>query len=240
MSDALAIRAAGLGRRFGTPDGEVVALTGVDLTVRAGELVGVVGRSGAGKTTLLQLLGALDRGYEGSLQIDGRELRDLGDRALSRFRNSRIGFVFQAFNLLPDLTVGANVILPAHFGVQLDEAEATRRGKALLQRVGLPDVWGKRPLTLSGGQRQRVAIARALLLRPALLLCDEPTGALDATTAAEVLDLFDELRREQGTTLLLVTHDPEVQARCPRVVTLEAGAVASDRVRAEGPAAGDP
>ena len=199
MSNGRVIDARGLTRRFATRDGDVVALADLDLQVDAGEMVAVVGRSGAGKTTFLQLLGALDRGYEGSLKIDGHELRSLGDRALSRFRNARIGFVFQAFNLLPDLTVGANVVMPAHFGARLSPAEATRRGRALLARVGLPDVWDKRPLTLSGGQRQRVAIARALLLQPALLLCDEPTGALDVATATDVLELFDELNLPSPT-----------------------------------------
>ncbi len=228
MSIALVVDAKGLTRRFATKEGAVVALSDLDLQVEAGEMVAIVGRSGAGKTTFLQLLGALDRGYEGSLKIDGRELRALGDRALSRFRNGHIGFVFQAFNLLPDLTVGANVIMPAHFAANLPTADAIGRGRALLERVGLPDVWDKRPLTLSGGQRQRVAIARALLLQPKLLLCDEPTGALDLATAAEVLALFDDLRQEHGTTLMLVTHDDVVRDRCGRVVTLEHGRLTSD------------
>ncbi|MCO4760770.1 MAG: ABC transporter ATP-binding protein [Myxococcales bacterium] len=226
-----AIDAVGLGRRYAGPDGDITALSGVDLHIDAGEWVGIVGRSGAGKTTMLQLLGALDRGYDGSLRIGGVELKNLKDRALSEFRNGHIGFVFQAFNLLPDLSVGANVTMPAHFGAGMPQAEATHRGRELLAQVGLPDVWNKRPLTLSGGQRQRVAIARALLLRPALLLCDEPTGALDTKTAAAVLELFSELRQAHGTTLVLVTHDDEVKERCPRVLTLDGGRLVADERR---------
>lgn len=214
-----------LGRSFGVGAERVQALRDVSLSIDPGEHVAIIGRSGAGKSTLLQLLGALDSGYDGSLRIGGRELKALTDRELSRFRNRSVGFVFQAFNLLPNLTVGRNLTLPGQFGGNSDAAPIERRARTLLDRVGLADKWDKRPLTLSGGERQRVAIARALLLEPPLLICDEPTGSLDAETAADVLDLFDVIRTERGCTLLMVTHDPAVAERATRVITLAAGRV---------------
>ncbi|MEY3013526.1 MAG: hypothetical protein RIT45_2261 [Pseudomonadota bacterium] len=220
--------AEALGRTFRSEAGETVALADLDIRIDAGERVAITGPSGAGKSTLLNLLGALDRGYSGSLRLDGAELRSLGERPLSRLRNRTVGFVFQSFNLLPSLRVGENLTMPAAFGDRLSEAEAEARARALLDRVGLPDAWNKRPLELSGGQRQRVAIARALLLEPRLLLCDEPTGSLDRAHADAVLDLFEELAARAGSALVLVTHDPVVEARMPRVLRLEAGRLVAD------------
>lgn len=221
------IEARDVRRSFRTDDDQVVeALRGVDLTVRQGEIVAIVGRSGSGKSTLLNTIGALDRGYTGGLRVFGQELRDLDDRALSRFRNRQIGFVFQAFNLLPNLCVGDNVMLPAAFGP--DHADATAKARRLLDEVGLADRWSEKPQRLSGGERQRVAIARALLLDPALLVCDEPTGSLDAETAARILDLFRAIRDRNGTTLIWVTHDPTVASSADRIVTLQAGRIVGE------------
>ena len=219
------VQARGLGRCFGAGQTRVTALADVDLTLVAGEFVAIAGPSGSGKTTLLQLLGALDRGYTGSLRVDDMEMAGLRERELSRFRNRRVGFVFQAFNLLPALNVGENVTMPAWFGNVLTPAEAARRGKELLARVGLDGFWHKMPLTLSGGERQRVAIARALLLDPPMLMCDEPTGSLDADSAERVLALFQEIVRERGTTLVVVTHHAAVSARADRVLRLAHGRV---------------
>jgi len=230
------VQARGLGRSFGQGPGRVQALVDLDLDIAAGEFVAIAGPSGSGKTTLLQLLGALDRGYEGSLKIGGRELRELGDRQLSRFRNSQVGFVFQAFNLLPALDVGGNVTMPAQFGVGLDRNRASARARELLERVGLAGFWSKMPLTLSGGERQRVAIARALLLEPPMLMCDEPTGSLDADSATMVLDLFAEIAAERGTTLVVVTHHASVSDRADRVLRLSHGRLVDSAGPSERPA----
>jgi putative ABC transport system ATP-binding protein len=236
------IRAEGLRRVFGTEASPIVALDGVSFAIEPGEFVAIVGKSGSGKTTLLNLIGGLDRGYEGTLQVVGAAPRSLSDRALSRFRNAQLGFVFQSFNLLANLSVGENVMLPARFSgagaARLEPAEARARAEVLLGRVGLADRFDERPTRLSGGEKQRVAIARALLLRPPLLIGDEPTGSLDEETADGVLDLFLEVREELGTTLVLVTHDPTVAARAERVLRLDRGRLV-DRGAGSPPARGD-
>lgn len=220
-----AIEARALTRTFQVEDQTVQALRGVDLAIRQGERIAIVGRSGAGKSTLLNLIGALDLGYEGSLRVFGQEMRTLDDRALSRFRNRQIGFVFQSFNLLPGLTVGDNVMLPAHFGSGLSDGEIRRRAQGLLDEMGLGARFHQKPQQMSGGERQRVAIARALVLQPPLLVCDEPTGSLDAATAQQILKLLADLQQRSGATLVVVTHDPAVAASCDRVVTLAAGRI---------------
>ncbi len=221
-----AIAAQGLKRQFAADGRLVQALDGVDLCIERGEHVAIVGRSGAGKSTLLNLIGALDRGYQGSLQVFGQELSRLPDRALARFRNRQIGFVFQSFNLLPHLTVGDNVMLPASFGTPIAAAEIERRARQLLQEVGLGERFDQPPGQLSGGERQRVAIARALLLQPPLLVCDEPTGSLDAATAHQILDLLRQTQQQSGATLVVVTHDPLVAALAQRTIVLDRGRVA--------------
>lgn len=228
-ADSAAIAAVGLGRTFGSEGRHVRALADVAMTVERGAHVAIVGRSGAGKSTLLNLIGALDRGYTGSLRVFGQELRELPDRTLSRFRNRQIGFVFQSFNLLPGLTVGDNVMLPASFGAALSPAEARRRAQLLLDDVGLGGRFDQLPAQMSGGERQRVAIARALLLQPPLLVCDEPTGSLDGETAAHVLGLLHGIRSRNGTALVVVTHDPQVAAAADRIVRLDRGKVVSDQ-----------
>lgn len=229
MTRAVAVAARGLRREFALDGGGIVtALAGVDLRIEAGEIVAIVGRSGAGKSTLLNLIGAIDRGYQGELAVFGQELRKLSERELARFRNRQIGFVFQSFNLLPGLTVGDNVMLPASFGAEMPDAVLRRRAQHLLDEVGLGDRFHQPPLQLSGGERQRVAIARALLLEPPLLVCDEPTGSLDTATAGQILQLFRDIREKRGTTLVIVTHDPAVAAFADRLVRLERGQIVAE------------
>jgi len=204
----------------------VRALDGVDLAIRAGEYVTLTGPSGSGKSTLLNVLGCLDRPDSGSYRLDGTEVRTLDDTAASRVRNRRIGFVFQSFHLLPRLTVLENVLLPMRFSEHPDP-DAPRRAQTLLARVGLGERMDHRPGQLSGGQMQRAAIARALVLKPALLLADEPTGNLDSRSARDVLALIDEVHQE-GQTVVMVTHDNEVAAHAPRQVRLRDGKIEHD------------
>lgn len=204
----------------------VRALDGIDLAIRAGEYVTLTGPSGSGKSTLLNVLGCLDRPDSGSYRLDGIEVRTLDDTAASRVRNGHIGFVFQSFHLLPRLTVLENVLLPMRFSEHPDP-EAPRRAELLLHRVGLGDRMGHRPGELSGGQMQRAAIARALVLKPALLLADEPTGNLDSRSAKDVLALIDEVHQE-GQTVVMVTHDNDVAAHAPRQVRLRDGKIEHD------------
>ena len=203
---------------------EVHALRGVDLAVRAGEMLAITGPSGSGKSTLLHVVGALDLPTTGTIRILGQDLRALKDDALARFRRQRLGFVFQFFNLLPTLSATENAALPLLLD-GMPRAEALARGRALLEKVGLGDRAHHRPDELSGGQQQRVALARALASEPKLRLADEPTGNLDSEAGAKVLDLLAEARRERGLTVVLVTHDPGVAARADRVVRLHDGLV---------------
>ena len=212
----------GARRVYRTGAGEVAALDGVDVTIDAGELVVVEGPSGSGKSTLLQLLGALDRPTSGSVLFDGRELRDLNERELTRVRSRDIGFVFQAFNLIPTLTAAENVEAAM---VPLVSDKRARRARAteLLGRVGLAGRAEHLPSRLSGGEQQRVAIARALANEPRVILADEPTGNLDSTTADEVVGVLADLSAEQGVTVVVVTHAEEVARRAGRRVRLRDG-----------------
>jgi putative ABC transport system ATP-binding protein len=205
---------------------------GLDLTVDEGEFVAVEGQSGTGKSTLLHIVGGLDRAYQGEVQVLGTHLRALSDARLSALRHARIGFVFQSFNLLPELTALENVLLPDFFGNGIPDAE--RRAHRALDRVGLSGKAQARPTALSGGERQRVAIARALLAGPALLLADEPTGNLDAQTGEGIIGLFRDLHRE-GMTLLVVTHEVRVSRAASRVLALRDGVLLPDP-RLEGSA----
>lgn len=210
-----------------------MALDGVSLSILRGELVAVLGTSGSGKSTLLHVLGALDLKFEGEVLIDGRSLRALGDAEVSALRQRTVGFVFQGFHLVPSWTVRQNVALPASFAPS-PVPDLASRVDSLLKRVGLEGRGDDRPTSLSGGQRQRVAIARALLLDPPLLLCDEPTGSLDAETGERILALFKELHRERGLTVVIVTHEERATAIATRVIRLEEGRVVSDASREEG------
>ncbi len=205
----------------------VRAVDGITLRVEAGEFVAVVGRSGSGKTTLLDLVGLLLRPTSGRLLIDGADAGALGDGRRSGLRARRIGFVFQEYNLLPALTVLDNVLLPLRYSGGRRSTGRTRAIE-LIDRVGLGDRLRARPDDLSGGQRQRVAIARAMVNRPALLLADEPTGAVDSQTARELVDLVSEMNQDEGVTVLVVTHDMEVARRARRIVQLRDGRVLAD------------
>jgi putative ABC transport system ATP-binding protein len=201
--------------------GQVRVLDGLSLDVEPGEFVAVVGRSGSGKSTLLHVLGGLDTAYRGEVTVAGIRLSGLSDAALARFRNEQIGFVFQSFHLVPGLSVRDNVALPGFFA-RNPPADAEARALEALRRVGLAEKAGRLPGQLSGGERQRVAIARALFARPKVLLCDEPTGNLDAATSEQVVSLFAELNRS-GLTVLAVTHEDRLRRVASRVLTLEDG-----------------
>jgi putative ABC transport system ATP-binding protein len=204
----------------------VAALAGVTLTIARGENVAVIGPSGSGKSTLMNILGGLDRPNRGTYRFDGEDVSHFDDNALADFRNRRIGFVFQSFQLLPRLSALRNVELPMIYaGMDPDERRA--RAQAMLERVGLGDRMSHKPTQMSGGQQQRVAIARALANAPDLLLADEPTGALDTQTGNDVMALFKALNAE-GLTLVTVTHDVDVAAEADRRVTFRDGLIVSD------------
>ena len=207
---------------YGSGEAAVMALNDLCMQVRQGEYLAVMGTSGSGKSTAMNILGCLDRPSSGSYRLNGQPVEHLSDDALADLRNRELGFVFQQFHLLPELTALENVMLPmVYAGVPADQRR--ERALAALERVGLASRVNNRPNQLSGGQQQRVAVARAIINQPKLLLADEPTGALDSRTTAEVLDLFDELHREQGMTILLVTHEHNVAERAERVVHFHDG-----------------
>ena len=220
------IEARGLTKVFGSNGTAVHALCGIDLTVSAGEFVALVGPSGSGKSTLMAIIGCLDSPTEGSYAIDGTNVEGLSGAALARIRNEKVGFVFQNYNLLPKASIARNVELPLLYA-GVGRKERRRRALELLERVGIPEKANVLPAVLSGGQRQRVAIARALANTPALLLADEPTGALDSKTGEEVLALFKELHR-QGNSVMLVTHDAHIASLAERRVELRDGLIVSD------------
>ncbi|MCA0392614.1 MAG: ABC transporter ATP-binding protein [Proteobacteria bacterium] len=213
-------------RHYAMAGQTVRALAGVSLKVDAGDFVAITGQSGSGKSSLLNILGCLDHPTSGHYLIEGRDVATLDDEAGSDIRNRRIGFVFQSFHLLPRLTVLENVLLPLRFHRD-PPADAHRHANELLDRVGLSERRDHRPSELSGGQMQRAAIARALLLRPALLLADEPTGNLDSRSAADVLALIDEVH-QGGQTVVMVTHDNDIATRAPRQVKLRDGRIEHD------------
>ena len=224
MNDVVAsvLRACGLRKEYGKGEGLVRAVDEVDLDVASGETVAVMGPSGCGKSTLLHLLGGLDRSSGGELWLDGQRIDQLGERALARLRRDKIGFIFQAFHLMDELTAAENVELPALLAGR-SARSARRRAAELLDRVGLADRAGHLPSQLSGGQRQRVAIARALVSDPQLVLADEPTGNLDSQATVEVLRLFEDLH-SSGQTLLVVTHDSRIAATADRLISMRDGA----------------
>ena len=210
---------------YGSGDLTVRALDRLDLTVHRGDYLAVMGASGSGKSTAMNILGCLDRPTSGSYRLNGQSVEQLDDDALADVRNRSLGFVFQQFHLLPQATAMDNVMLPMIYaGVPAEERR--ERAREALERVGLSQRLENRPNQLSGGQQQRVAIARAIINRPALLLADEPTGALDSHTTAEVLDLFDDLHR-QGITLVMVTHEDDVAARARQVARFQDGRLLS-------------
>src|SRR5580692_960346 len=221
MSETV-LQARGVSKAFGRGEGLVRAVDEVDLEVCTGETVAVMGPSGCGKSTLLHLLGGLERPSGGEIVLAGNRLDQMGERALARLRRTAIGFVFQAFHLIDELTARENVELPALLAGRSPRA-ARRRATELLDRVGLADRAKFLPAALSGGQRQRVAIARALSNDPMVVLADEPTGNLDSAATLEVLRLFDSLR-STGQTLVIVTHDPRIAATADRLISMRDGA----------------
>jgi len=219
MDSINSIEVKGLGKRVADAGGELSILDGIEFTIEAGSAVAITGSSGSGKSTLLGLLAGLDVPTSGSVRLAGQDLFSLDEDARARLRASRVGFVFQSFQLLPNLTALENVMLP----LELAGQPAREPAQAMLERVGLGSRLHHYPRTLSGGEQQRVSLARAFVVRPDLLFADEPTGSLDAATGERVIDLMFELHREQHTTLVLVTHDPQLAARCGRQLVLSGG-----------------
>ena len=221
-------RLRGITKVYYKPDGSVLveALRGVDVDIAQGQYVAIMGASGSGKSTLMNILGCLDRPTAGEYWLDGHDVATLDDDHLSRIRGRRIGFVFQAFNLISELTIVENVAVPL-FYQGAPKAERNARAIKQLERVGLGDRLSHRPKELSGGQQQRVAVARALVTEPSIIMADEPTGNLDSKTGLAILDLITELH-EQGLTILMVTHDPKVADRCERTIWLRDGLIESD------------
>lgn len=217
----------GIYKRFyiGQPN-ELEILRGIDLQVRKGEFLSIVGASGSGKSTLMNIIGALDRATEGDYVLDGVQMRDVPDSQLSSIRNRKIGFVFQTFNLIPRTSALSNVELPMLYA-GMSRGERAKRARELLELVEMGDRMKHMPSELSGGQKQRVAIARAMANDPAIILADEPTGALDSATGRLVMDLFHRLHREQGKTIVLITHNPELAAETEHIVTISDGQIIS-------------
>ena len=223
MSGRQLIRMRGIVKRFyiGQPN-ELEILHGIDLDVKEGEFVSIVGASGSGKSTLMNMIGVLDRPTEGTYWLDGTDVQDAQDDELSQIRNRKIGFVFQNFNLISRTNARKNVELPMMYA-GIPQKKRTQRAEELLDLVGMADRMDHQPNELSGGQKQRVAIARAMANDPAIILADEPTGALDSKTGRMVMDLFHRLNHEQGKTIVLITHNQELAAETGRVLTMRDG-----------------
>jgi ABC-type lipoprotein export system ATPase subunit len=228
MSGSPALRTRGVAKWVGSGRARRLVLRGVDLEVERGEMVAILGRSGSGKSTLLQLLGGLDRADEGRIAIDGREITGASERVLNRVRLRSIGFIFQSFQLIEELTGAENVLLAARLPGA--PAGGPRRARALIERLGIGPVAGHRPHELSGGEQQRFAIARALVNDPALVLADEATGNLDSGSGATVLSILGALA-EEGRAVVLVTHEPQSASAADRVLRLEDGLLAPARGR---------
>ncbi|MGN0352627.1 MAG: ABC transporter ATP-binding protein [Roseburia sp.] len=211
---------------IGKPN-ELQILNGIDLTVEKGEFVSIVGESGSGKSTLMNIIGVLDRQTEGTYFLEGKDVNQMKDEVRSAIRNRRIGFVFQNFNLLPRANALKNVMVPLMYSEEHIKNQK-ERAMEMLKMVGMDDRASHRPNELSGGQKQRVAIARAMMNDPAIILADEPTGALDSKTGHMVMDLFHKLHEEQGKTIVLITHSQELAAETERIITIRDGSVISD------------
>jgi putative ABC transport system ATP-binding protein len=222
MKNSSVVNARGIGKTVKSGEADLVILREIDLAVTRGEAVAVVGASGSGKSTLLAILAGLDTPTSGTVELDGQDLFAMDEDMRAELRGRAVGFVFQSFQLLPSLTALENVMLPLELG---NDAAAESKSTDMLLRVGLGERLQHYPKHLSGGEQQRVALARAFVVRPKLLLADEPTGSLDADSGAEVIKLLFEMNREYGTTLVMVTHDESLAARCSRTVRLAAGRI---------------
>ena len=205
---------------------ELKVLKDISLQINEGELVAIMGPSGSGKSTLMNIIGCLDTATSGDYIVEATDVKTLADNSLADFRNAKIGFVFQNFNLMPKLTVSQNVEMPLTYK-KVNKKERRKRALDMLQLVGLEDRSDFKPMELSGGQKQRVAIARALVTNPSFVLGDEPTGALDTKTSSQIMDLFKEFH-QAGKTIILITHEPEIAALCQRTITLRDGQIISD------------
>jgi putative ABC transport system ATP-binding protein len=223
MTNKNVLTASGIGKTVKSGDSDLVILREIDLEVTPGEALAVVGASGSGKSTLLAILAGLDTPSAGSVTLEGADIFALDEDARAELRGRSVGFVFQSFQLLPALTALENVMLPLELS---NNDDAEKLSKAMLTRVGLGERLGHYPKHLSGGEQQRVALARAFVVRPKVLFADEPTGSLDVESGRSVIELLFEMNREFGTTLILVTHDEQLAARCQRVVRLVAGRIA--------------
>lgn len=221
---ATLLEGIGLRKTYHSGNQKLEVLRGVDLSISRGEILVIVGPSGSGKSTLLYLLGGLDQPTAGEVRFSGKALYDLSDRERSRIRNQNFGFVFQFYHLIPELTALENVLLPGWMnGARGGWAKSQERAKLLLEQVGLKERFSHAPSELSGGEQQRVAIARALLNQPDVVFCDEPTGNLDSESGERVLKLLLQLNREQGTTLVIVTHEPAITQVAERILSLKDG-----------------
>ncbi|MFP4321472.1 MAG: ABC transporter ATP-binding protein [Anaerolineales bacterium] len=222
------INLQGVHKRYKTPAGEFPALKGIDLQVKAGEFVAIIGKSGSGKSTLVNMMTGIDHPTEGTVEIAGTAIHDLKEGQLAEWRGHNLGVIFQFFQLLPTLTAIENVMLPMDFRNMYKREERRERAMHLLEQVGLGDQAEKIPSTLSGGQQQRVAIARALANDPPVLMADEPTGNLDSKTAASVFEVFEEFLAK-GKTIVMVTHDADLANRVTRELTIADGNITQDR-----------
>ncbi|NIA26700.1 MAG: ATP-binding cassette domain-containing protein [Desulfobulbaceae bacterium] len=227
---AAVLQAVGVSKEVSSPEGSLTILSDVSFSIAPGESISIVGPSGAGKSTLLALLAGLDLPTKGSVVLDGTNLSDLDEDGRARMRAERVGFVFQSFHLVPSLNALENVMLPLELAGN-DDPRRTSLG--IIDKVGLTDRWRHYPAQLSGGEKQRVAIARAFATEPAVLFADEPTGNLDSRTGSNIMELMFELNRSSSTTLVLVTHDLSLAARCDRILSLDAGLLISDKTGAE-------
>ena len=208
-------------------ESEIEILHGIDLKIYEGEFVAIVGESGSGKSTLMNIIGVLDKQTEGEYYLDGIDIKNANEEEMNVIRNKKIGFVFQNFNLIGRTSALKNVELPMLYaGVPAEER--TKRAKELLSKVGMASRANHMPNELSGGQKQRVAIARSLVNNPSIILADDPTGALDSETSAMVMDIFNDLNKNQGKTIILITHSKEIAEQCPRIVTIKDGEIIND------------
>jgi putative ABC transport system ATP-binding protein len=221
MDENVVIHAEALAKVYKMGQIEVHALRGVSFEIKRGEMLSIMGPSGSGKSTLMNILGCLDRPSSGEYVLDGERVSTLNDDQLASIRNRKVGFVFQSFNLLPRQTALSNVELPMRYAGAVNNRK--QRARAALESVGLGDRMTHKPPELSGGQQQRVAIARALVNDPAILMADEPTGNLDSKSGKEIMELIMRLNRERGTTIIIVTHDPNIAAQTQRVIRLQDG-----------------